>query len=348
MPREQCVLLNLRKQIELHTHCNDVKILRHIDLTGSEKYLKFLTKRQFHTQESDSHGKPEQTEDCGVYKVCTCGHCGNKADGRNCLVCDSCEEMYHISCIEPAVKEIPPKSWYCASCIASGIGSPHKNCVVCERLNSPRTLFNQAGNEIGPTDEETCNEFEETSNNCTDDGIQLPEGSTNVCLCKFCGNVVANGERLKICDHSLCPNKYYHVRCLTIKQLKSYGPRWYCPCCLCRVCLTDRDDDKIVLCDGCDHAYHLYCMIPPLTSIPKGKWFCRQCDGKIQEIRRVKRAYENRLRRKDEEVKRACRSLKKLKKEGGDELVRGREGMDILLTAALNYEENLAGNQMIS
>ncbi|XP_031253377.1 bromodomain adjacent to zinc finger domain protein 1A-like [Pistacia vera] len=58
--------------------------------------------------------------------------CEEKADGKDCLVCDS---MYHVSCVEPAVKEIPPKSWYCVSCAAKGIGLPHENCLVCERLN---------------------------------------------------------------------------------------------------------------------------------------------------------------------------------------------------------------------
>ncbi|CAK7346898.1 unnamed protein product [Dovyalis caffra] len=306
-------------------------------------------KHEFCTQGSDSHGKPEQTDACCIYRVCSCRRCGDKADGRDCLVCDSCEEMYHVSCIEPAVKEIPPKSWYCDNCTANGMGSLHENCVACERLNCFRTEFNQADDEIGLSTQETFNDFEEASNFSTNNEVQLSsEGTENICICKICGSSVVTGEKIKTCDHSECPGKYYHVRCLTNRQLNLYGPRWYCPSCLCRVCLTDRDDDKIVLCDGCDHAYHLYCMIPPRVSVPKGKWFCRQCDSKILKLRRVRRAHEkseNYLKKKGDGVKKECENLKKLYREAGEESDKGREGMDMLVTAALKCEDGSQSNE---
>ncbi|KAF7816801.1 PHD finger protein EHD3-like isoform X1 [Senna tora] len=308
-----------------------------------EIYFALLMSKQFCNRESDSHMKPEQTEDCSMHKICTCRHCGEKADGADCLVCDSCEEIYHVSCIEPAVKEIPYKSWYCAKCTASGIGSPHENCLVCERLNVPQTLNNLDFDEGFPINEEILHELEENSN-CTYDGAQASRRGESNCNCKICGNEV-DSERMKICFHSFCSNKYYHVRCLTSKQLKSYGPCWYCPSCLCQVCFTDRDDDQIVLCDGCDHAYHIYCMKPPRTSIPKGKWFCRKCDKGIQAIRQAKKAYESNKQKKtsQDESKPGDKLEKKWNNKHGRELEKGG-GMDMLLTAAntLNFEENLA------
>ncbi|KAJ9146231.1 hypothetical protein P3X46_028521 [Hevea brasiliensis] len=296
---------------------------------------------QFSTQEFNFHHKSEKIDTSGVYSVCTCRHCGGKANGRDCLVCDSCEEMYHVSCIEPAVKEIPPKSWYCVSCRAVGVVSPHENCVMCERLNAPRT----DGKGTSTIEKIVC-DFEETSNCTRDDFCQPPAGSKNICVCKICGSEVENGEKLKICDHGLCPYKYYHLRCLTTNLLKSYGPRWYCPSCLCRVCLTDKDDNEILLCDGCDNAYHMYCMTPPRTSVPRGKWFCRQCDLKIKEIRRARRAYEKqgyRMKKKIEAGERAFENIEKiLDGKCEPELFKGRGPMDILLTAAL-YGEKFSG-----
>ncbi len=154
-----------------------------------------------------------------------------------------------------------------------------------------------------------------------------------------------------MCGHTFCSNKYYHVRCLTSKQLKSCGSCWYCPSCLCRVCFINQDDDQIVLCDGCDHAYHIYCMKPPRTSIPKGKWFCRKCDAGIQAIRRAKMAYESdKWRRTSNDVSNQSVNLEnKCNNKRVRELEKG-SGMDMLLTAAntLNLEENLAAIQIES
>ncbi|KAK7273779.1 hypothetical protein RIF29_14842 [Crotalaria pallida] len=138
---------------------------------------------------------------------------------------------------------------------------------------------------------------------------------------------------------------------LTRKQLKSYGHYWYCPSCLCRVCLSDQDDDKIVLCDGCDHAYHLYCMKPPRTSIPKGKWFCRKCDIGIQAKCRAKVANKSKKRRRtgDDVSKPSISAEKKHSNKHVREFEKG-EGMDMLLNAAntLNLIENLTKIELVT
>lgn len=289
--------------------------------------------------ELDSHMKPEQTEECAG-----CSSCGERADGTDCLVCDSCEKVYHLSCIELAVNEIPHKSWYCANCTTSGFGSPHENCVVCARLNDTKMPKKIIGDESLPTNEETLDEFDDDSNDCYD-GIQIWTGGKETLSCKVCGNKAIKGEKIRICGHPFCPSKYYHARCLTSKQLNSYGYWWYCPSCICQVCLTDQDDSRIVLCDGCDHAYHIYCMKPPLDSIPQGKWFCRKCDAGIKAISQAKKAYESNQLRTGETV-----SKPNANNNCNNKFVEELEscgGMDMLLTAAnsLNFEENLTENQ---
>uniref|UniRef100_A0A673XWT6 [histone H3]-trimethyl-L-lysine(4) demethylase n=1 Tax=Salmo trutta TaxID=8032 RepID=A0A673XWT6_SALTR len=37
------------------------------------------------------------------------------------------------------------------------------------------------------------------------------------------------------------------------------------------------DEDRLLLCDGCDDSYHTFCLIPPLNDVPKGDWRCPKC-----------------------------------------------------------------------
>ena len=41
--------------------------------------------------------------------------------------------------------------------------------------------------------------------------------------------------------------------------------------------------DLLLLCDGCDEAYHTYCLQPQLETIPDGDWFCAGCTGDVEE-----------------------------------------------------------------
>uniref|UniRef100_A0A673HTI9 [histone H3]-trimethyl-L-lysine(4) demethylase n=1 Tax=Sinocyclocheilus rhinocerous TaxID=307959 RepID=A0A673HTI9_9TELE len=46
---------------------------------------------------------------------------------------------------------------------------------------------------------------------------------------------------------------------------------------MCLVCGGGGDEDRLLLCDGCDDSYHTFCLIPPLHDVPKGDWRCPKC-----------------------------------------------------------------------
>uniref|UniRef100_A0A8D0HPM3 Autoimmune regulator n=1 Tax=Sphenodon punctatus TaxID=8508 RepID=A0A8D0HPM3_SPHPU len=51
----------------------------------------------------------------------------------------------------------------------------------------------------------------------------------------------------------------------------------------CAVC---RDGGELICCDGCPRAFHLTCLVPPLTEIPIGPWRCVSCStGKVKQNR---------------------------------------------------------------
>lgn len=41
----------------------------------------------------------------------------------------------------------------------------------------------------------------------------------------------------------------------------------------CRICRRKGDPDKMLLCDGCDKGHHMYCLKPPISTIPDGDWY---------------------------------------------------------------------------
>lgn len=276
--------------------------------------------KQLSSDLSNVASKPEQVEACGLSRLSVCHNCGLQLDVRKALICDGCEAVHHVSCIQPILAEIPSRSWYCGSCLANGKTSPESNCAashlnreihhdcsVCRRLKDQ--TFQTCESETNFGDASISLESEE-SPECSIDingenGLAR-RGTSRVC--KRCKSGETDNMRFRLCQHSLCPYKYYHKRCLRSRELRRCGSVWYCPSCVCRNCHIDQDDDKITLCDGCDEAYHIYCMVPPLKSIPKGDWYCLFCTI---------------------ELKMRQRSAGKLAMKG-----LGAGSMDVLLTAA--------------
>ena len=45
----------------------------------------------------------------------------------------------------------------------------------------------------------------------------------------------------------------------------------------CLICKKHNSPSQTLLCDNCDNAFHLQCILPNLTRIPLGKWYCNKC-----------------------------------------------------------------------
>lgn len=50
------------------------------------------------------------------YSRVVCSKCGSGEDSDEILLCDRCDDGYHMLCLRPIVVRVPIGSWYCPSC----------------------------------------------------------------------------------------------------------------------------------------------------------------------------------------------------------------------------------------
>lgn len=62
----------------------------------------------------------------------------------------------------------------------------------------------------------------------------------------------------------------------------------YLPCSICGQNVED-DEEKLIQCESCHEAYHIFCLDPPLKRIPKESWWCDKCKVKKEEEEKVKK-----------------------------------------------------------
>jgi bromodomain adjacent to zinc finger domain protein 1A len=43
------------------------------------------------------------------------------------------------------------------------------------------------------------------------------------------------------------------------------------------ICRKKSDPEQTLLCDECNKGYHMYCLKPKMSTVPKGDWFCIKC-----------------------------------------------------------------------
>ncbi|CAG8500005.1 11648_t:CDS:1 [Paraglomus brasilianum] len=63
---------------------------------------------------------------------------------------------------------------------------------------------------------------------------------------------------------------YYCTACKNVAAKK-------CKECGCYECGGKDDEPQTIVCDECQYYFHLYCLKPPLKSVPEGDWYCPYC-----------------------------------------------------------------------
>ncbi|VVC46501.1 Zinc finger, PHD-type,Zinc finger, RING-type,Zinc finger, FYVE/PHD-type,Zinc finger, PHD-type, partial [Cinara cedri] len=59
----------------------------------------------------------------------------------------------------------------------------------------------------------------------------------------------------------------------------------YCKECGCQICGGKDNEDRQIMCDECDHPYHMSCLDPPMELIPEDDdWYCPSCKTEENDI----------------------------------------------------------------
>lgn len=96
-------------------------------------------------------------------------------------------------------------------------------------------------------------------------------------ICVMCGSIGTDQEGCLIAC-AQC-GQCYHPYCVSVKVTKEILQKgWRClDCTVCERCGEKNDECRLILCDDCDISYHIYCMDPPLETVPHGTWKCKSC-----------------------------------------------------------------------
>lgn len=82
-------------------------------MEGSKSCISFL--RQHGVLERHSSRKSTGVEK-NIWCLRTCKVCDRSTTTLKMLICDLCEESFHMSCCNPVIKKIPVGDWFCHSC----------------------------------------------------------------------------------------------------------------------------------------------------------------------------------------------------------------------------------------
>ena len=115
--------------------------------------------------------------------------------------------------------------------------------------------------------------------------VQYIKGETNVvadyrsraCGAAFCAEVIQNGMAVCCGGHGVASSGSDPVvlggmwpgAAAKQSELDAVG---------CDICQDPGGFDNMAICSGCNRCFHLRCIMPPLSTVPSGEWYCPGCD----------------------------------------------------------------------
>ena len=83
------------------------------------------------------------------------------------------------------------------------------------------------------------------------------------------------GEFVNLLYCTTC-GQHYHYTGAQVRITSVIRAGWQCQKCKwCLNCRQSNQDDRYLLCDVCDGAFHAHCLRPQIATIPKNGWKCK-------------------------------------------------------------------------
>ncbi len=200
--------------------------------------------------------------------------------GGDLLCCDSCTLVFHVNCVRPKLSGIPKDSWYCAYCISCGeedgdIKSARKAIRSMKRLGKGLSSDDEEDDTLASVNVVRSGKKFIVRNAIRKDMSELGRYNTlNEVLSSLINPSGDGGTKSSPRSERGGKSSDGELWCThCIDDPNSL----YCCFCGCVYCFGKHDREKLLLCDGCDVENHIYCLDPPLPSIPSGSWYCKTC-----------------------------------------------------------------------
>ena len=230
--------------------------------------------------------------------------------GGDLLCCDTCNLVFHVACIRPKIASVPKGRWSCAYCIVEGAAKGEVETAK-RAIRSMKDLRRSKDLPCEDGDESRSNRHQ-----CDMTIIRMGR--------QFVTRKLVHGQIVEMDRHNTLEKALFEIKTLLDQKkdelarrvgdtgdpsgtaavtphgteaMHADGELWciycmddasipICAFCGCKTCFGKHSAENLLLCDGCDHEWHIYCLDPPLESIPDGHWFCKGCiaSGKDKEV----------------------------------------------------------------
>lgn len=194
-----------------------------------------------------------------------------------------CHKFYYgnpMAKINPtANKDLPKLCETCCKKYINGfVGSGTENKKIARALGHPLVVRTKTGPNYDDSDslkdsnsaDQMSSKDQNRHNKRVRDSVS-PSVSKGSKRQKTKDNNTAKELKCVTCGSKILYNKDEHsFDCDLVKKIG-----WVCiNCKQCIKCKKSDNESKLLICDKCDRTYHIYCLKPPLESIPTTVWVC--------------------------------------------------------------------------